>query len=64
MSEDLDVSVSIRLDATLRAAVDATRRELARATPGVLVSRSDAVRVLLHRAIGAAAEPVRHAEAR
>lgn len=62
--DDLDVSVSIRLDATLRAAVDATRRELARATPGVIVSRSDAVRALLHRALAASAQPAaRRAEA-
>ena len=47
--------LSLRLPEDLKAAIDAVKDDLARATPGLEPARSDAVRVLLREALAARA---------
>jgi len=55
--------LSLRLPEDLKAAIDAVKDDLARATPGLEPARSDAVRVLLREAIAARAAQAARAAA-
>lgn len=53
---ETSVSVTARLEAALRGAVDRVAARESR--PGALVTRSDALRILLHEALAARGESV------